>query len=85
MIELQVSCDFGFVLSGSDDFLKLTLDLRPNVLRAVAEPGEDHHRRFLDCERLVGSESSREYNEVVGKHRAVHIRFEVIESLPVAA
>ena len=84
MIVLQVSCDFGFVLSGSDDFLKLTLDLRPNVLGAVAEPGEDHHRRFLDGERLVGSESSREHNEVVGKHGAVDVGFEVIESLPVA-
>lgn len=85
MIALQGSCDFGFVLSGSDDFLKLTLVLRSNILRAVAEPGEDHHRCFLDCERLVGSESSREHHEVVGKHGAVHVSFEVIESLPVAA
>jgi hypothetical protein len=66
-------------------FLKSTLVLRSIILRAVAEPDEDRHHCFCDRDRLVGSESSREHDEVMGKHRAVHISFEVIESLPVAA
>ena len=65
--------------------LKSTLVLRPTILRADDESGEDHHYWFWDRDSLVGSESPGEHNEVVGKHGAVNIGFEVIESLPVAA
>ena len=66
-------------------FWKSALVLRSNMLRADNEPGEDHHRCFWDSDRLVGNESSREHDEIVGKHRTVHIGFEVIESFPVTA
>ncbi len=40
---------------------------------------------FEGLRRLAGSESLGQHNEVVGKHSTVHIRLEVIESLPVTA
>lgn len=60
-------------------------DLRSRFLPANDKPGDVHHHRFCNRDALVGSESPGEHNEVVGKHGAVHVGFEVIESLPVAA
>jgi len=86
MIALQDSCDFGFVFAGGDDFFEVGVGFEVEHFCApMTSLAKITIIVFLDRGRLVGSELPGEHNEVVGKHGAMHVGFEVIESLPVAA
>jgi len=85
MIAPQDSWDLDLRLPDVTIVLKSTSVFRSNILRAYDEPGEDHHHWFWHRDSLVGSESPGEHYEIVGEHGAVHVGFEVIESLPVTA
>ena len=57
---------------------------RTDVLPTDAR-GRGRHDPFQGFERLTGNESLRQHHKIVCKHRTVHIRLKVIESLPIAA
>ncbi len=85
MIALRDAGKIALVVVRRHDFLGATPVLRSNRSRADDDPGGDHHHWFRERESLTGSETLGQYHEIVGKHRTVHIRLEVIESFPVAA